>query len=379
MLRSVEDRTLSEVKRLCYAGLDEATLLREVAGRLRRAVPFEGYCAHAVDPLSGLIANAIPEEMGGEREARLFLEHLYFVEDVNEYNSMAKSRRPVALLSEATGGRLERCLRYRELMEPLGYGHELRSVFTAGKELWGAIDVRRERGRPDFEPREVRLFRRVASHLGAGLKAAMLRSQAPPEKVGDSAPGVLVLDDRGRVSHYTAAAERWLAELEDPDSSWHEEGQGPSAWREGKGLPAALWTVVSMLRRTLKPQTERDKDSVPRVCVRARSGRWLTLQASLSEPHADGSSEMVIVIEPPGPKEMLWLNTASYRLTSRERAVVDLVVRGFSTAQISAALYISKYTVQEHLCSTFDKVGVRDRQALVKRLFFDNIYPTLYG
>src|SRR5918997_604532 len=88
------DRVVSEVKRVCYAGLDEATLLREVTDRLRRAVPFEGYCAHAVDPLSGLISNAIPEQMGGEKEARLFLEHLYFAEDVNEYTSMAKSRRP---------------------------------------------------------------------------------------------------------------------------------------------------------------------------------------------------------------------------------------------------------------------------------------------
>ncbi len=140
-----------------------------------------------------------------------------------------------------------------------------------------------------------------------------------------------------------------------------------------------MWTVASTLRRALKPETERDKDSIPRVCVRARSGRWLTLQASLSEPHTNGSSETVIVIEPPGPKEMLWLNTASYGLTARERAVVDLVMRGFSTAQISATLYISKYTVQEHLCSVFDKVGVRDRQALGKRLFFDNIYPTLLG
>jgi hypothetical protein len=51
----------------------------------------------------------------------------------------------------------------------------------------------------------------------------------------------------------------------------------------------------------------------------------------------------------------------------------------FSTAQICATLYISKYTVQEHLCSAFDKVGVRDRQALVKRLVFDNVYPTLLG
>ena len=38
---------------------------------------------------------------------------------------------------------------------------------------------------------------------------------------------------------------------------------------------------------------------------------------------------------------------------------------------------LSRYTVQEHLCSAFDKVGVQDRQALVKRLFFDNISPLL--
>jgi DNA-binding NarL/FixJ family response regulator len=53
----------------------------------------------------------------------------------------------------------------------------------------------------------------------------------------------------------------------------------------------------------------------------------------------------VIVIEPPGPKEVLWLNTASYELTSRERAVVELVARGFSNRQISATLYISEYTI----------------------------------
>ncbi len=120
-----EDRTFGEVQRLCYAGLDEATLLRGVAECLRSILPFEGYCAHTMDPLSGLLSNAVPEGMGGEKEARFFLEHLYFTEDVNEYTSMAQSRRLVALLSETTGGRLECSLRYRELLGPLGFGDEL--------------------------------------------------------------------------------------------------------------------------------------------------------------------------------------------------------------------------------------------------------------
>ena len=44
-------------------------------------------------------------------------------------------------------------------------------------------------------------------------------------------------------------------------------------------------------------------------------------------------------------------------MSERERAVVDLVVQGASTREISGALYISEYTVQDHLSSAFDKVG----------------------
>lgn len=77
--------------------------------------------------------------------------------------------------------------------------------------------------------------------------------------------------------------------------------------------------------------------------------------------------------------QLAWLRVSAYGLSERERAVVDLVVQSASTKQISKALYISEYTVQDHLSNAFDKVGVRGRRALVKRLFFDNLYPTLSG
>lgn len=43
------------------------------------------------------------------------------------------------------------------------------------------------------------------------------------------------------------------------------------------------------------------------------------------------------------------------------RAVVEHVLRGASTSEISRALCISDYTVQEHLSHMSDKVGVRGR------------------
>jgi DNA-binding CsgD family transcriptional regulator len=75
--------------------------------------------------------------------------------------------------------------------------------------------------------------------------------------------------------------------------------------------------------------------------------------------------------------EVAWLKAAAYGLSPREREIVDLVLRGASRKQIAATLYISEYTVHDHLSNVFDKVGVRGREALIKRLFIDNLYPTL--
>jgi DNA-binding CsgD family transcriptional regulator len=364
-----EDRVFAEVKRLCNAGLDETRLLTEVLERLRQAVPAEACCFSATDPSSGLMMRAFVEGMGGEKGARIFFERVYLEEDVNGFHVMSRDwvDRPVALLSEVTGGKLERSLRYREHTGPLGLHYELRGACIVGKERWGGVDLTRERGRPDFDDREVALLSRLAPHLGAGLRAAVLLSQAHLEAPEDGVPGVLVLDRRRwSVSHYNARAECLLRELEDLSPGWHEGD-----------LPVALTAVAGAVRRALQPETERDRASVPRLCVKARSGRWLTLQGTLTEARSGHPSEMMIIIEPAGLREITWVKATAYELSSREKEVLGLVVRGASTKQIAAVLYISEYTVQGHLSNIFDKVGVRGRKALVKRLFYDNLYSSL--
>ena len=366
-----DDRTFSEVKRLSTAGLEGPELLRRVAGRLRRSVPFEAFCASTVDPATNLMTHGIAEGMGEDSgdEANIFLDQIYFEEDLPQFTKMAREGRQVALLSESTGGELDRSLRYRHLLRPFGFGYELGSVFIDGS-AWGGMDLIRTQEDPDFDAREVRLVRKAVPHITAGLRSAALRRAATVEPTAEDAPGVLTLDRRGHVISHTPSAERLLAELQDLDPRW----------RKGV-LPMSVRSVANAVRRTLAPRTDRDENLVPRVRVRARSGRWLTLHASLTEPGGTdgGASETVVVVEPARPLEVAWLNAAAHGLTPREEEVVRLVLRGSSTREISRALFISEYTVQRHLQNVFEKMGVKSRTELLKRLFFEDLLPSTFG
>jgi hypothetical protein len=123
------ERAFAEVKRLCLMGLDSTTLRQRVTERMGRAVPFEAYAAFTMDPSNGLITHAL-QTIGDESGLRVYLERVFFEDDVVEFDWMARNRFPAGLLSEATKGKLEQAPRYRELVGPEGYGYELRGAFS---------------------------------------------------------------------------------------------------------------------------------------------------------------------------------------------------------------------------------------------------------
>ena len=151
------------------------------------------------------------------------------------------------------------------------------------------------------------------------------------------------------------------------------------AGRRVRGSPLRCGWWLALCERRSSPRRIETLGGVPSVRVQTRSGRWLTFHGAQTEAQPSRGGETMVIIEPTRPQELAWLRVAAYGLSERERAVVDLVVQGASTKEISQALYISEYTVQEHLSNVFDKFGVRSRRALVRRLFFDNLYPALFG
>jgi DNA-binding CsgD family transcriptional regulator len=109
-------------------------------------------------------------------------------------------------------------------------------------------------------------------------------------------------------------------------------------------------------------------DSTPSARLRLPTGAWLHVRAThLTRPN--GKVRTAIVLERASTDQIAPLVARANRLTPRETDIALLVLRGLSTSEIACHLFISPYTVQDHLKSIFEKVGVRSRRELATEIF----------
>ncbi len=347
MGETARDRQVTALIARCYAGLDVTALREEVLRRLRRIMPVDAAFFATVDPLTVLFTSAAAD--GPLAAARpLFMDNEFGRDDVNKFAALAESADPVSSLDRATRGDRRTSPRYREIMNPLGLGDELRAALIAKKRCWGVMCLHREDASHGFDAWEVDLVRRVSPHVAEGLRRAVSIGPAVAVSSEPAAPGIILLDADLAVVSMNPQAQQWLAEIDDVHWS------GPAE------LPMAIYATAAGLVRV-----QQDAAAPPPATVRLRSrgGRWLSLHASVL--HGTAAPQIGVVIEPTPASQISSVLLSAHGLTEAQSRVAALVLRGHSTRQIVRELHISANTVQEHLTAAFDKFGVRSRRELV--------------
>jgi DNA-binding CsgD family transcriptional regulator len=352
------ERLRDDIAELLHQGSDVRDFSLGAARIIRRAVPFEGVCFLTMDPATlvptgEVVDHGLPEPVYA-RMAELELRG----EDFNAFRTLALSGGGAATLSAATGGDLDRSRRHRELRAPNGFGDELRVPLVDDGAMWGALTLLRGADGAPFSPAETAVVGSLSRHLAEGLRRAVLLAHESDGQAGvDDASGVVVLAPDNAIAFADEAASMWLEELD--ESSW--------------GVPAVVHAVAAQARSVAEGRAPDRR--VARARVRAGSGRWLLVRGSAlgDEPEA----QVAVMIEPADSHELAPLIADAYALSERERAVTQLVARGFSTDAIAARLHLSPWTVQDHLKAIFEKVGVSTRGELVARLFFGQREPVL--
>jgi len=254
---------------------------------------------------------------------------------------------------KGASGHPARSERYRDILAPLGLQDELRTVLRVRDACWGYICLHREVAQATFSRDEARFVQRLAPHLAEGLRTGLLRQACHLEDTADS-PGLVILGADGAVAGMNDAAGRWLEDL------------GGRA--DGSDLPIEISAVATRLRHL-----DASAPAMPRLRVRARTGRWATLHASWM--NSNGDKAITVILEEAAPAEVAPVIMSAYGLTDREKTICGLVCQGLPTRQIADRLHLTTDTVQDHLKSAFERPACTAAASSSPRFFSATTCP----
>jgi DNA-binding CsgD family transcriptional regulator len=351
------ERTKRALVRLGHRGLALTAFAHEATDVLRGLINFDGCCWLTLDPATLLPTSHIGiKSMSPEGVARLAYNE-YGEEDANKLADLARRRPPAAAFRLAVGSGAEKSPRFLNILQPHGFDDELRAALVDSTGCWGGMAMYRRTGCASFVDDEAEALGGVSEVLTMGLRRALLVGNT--ERVdSEDAPGVIVLDRRGRVEMMTSPARRWLSQLMVNSAS-----------------DEALPNVIYALAYRAQLAATGEEGVIARVRVPTSTGQWLVLHGSLLGD-VDGR-RTAIIIEPARAPHLAPLIVRAYGLTDREVEVAQLVMQGYSTREICQTLHVSPYTVQDHLKAIFEKIGVHSRRELLSQVFFQHYAPRL--
>ena len=158
----------------------------------------------------------------------------------------------------------------------------------------------------------------------------------------------MTLDQDFREIAATPEAEEWMGRIRSPS--------------EGRFTPTAVLAVAARARSlgTARPLPGEE----PRVRVRAPMGEWVTVSAAPLAGAAALSGAIAVTLAGAGA-EAGSLVLEACGLTARERELAALVLTGCSNREIAEQLFLSPYTVGDHLTAILEKAGAHSKRELI--------------
>lgn len=348
---AARSRCRRRLELLAESGADVDVLRWQAIEELRRSVGFELWGIPLVDPDTLIPSRALVSDeppWGSQLPRRWVLDQS--LREINSRAMLARGREHVGVLSVATGGDLARCSRWREMGKPMGMGDELRAAIVDERGCWGSFELFRSSSDPPFDSDDAELVGDAARILARALRQARVPLTGDRS---DGAPGTGVVLIGGDLNPQgvTGAAREWFRLL------------GAHHHPERTALPLAVFGVLG---RLLAAEAGEDPDRKPRARVRASRNCWAMVEGARLE---DDGDMIAVSIRAASAEEILPLICRAHGLSPRERELVTLIMQGLDTREIAGRMFISAFTVKDHLKSVFAKLGIRSRRELLARAF----------
>ncbi|WP_411347260.1 LuxR C-terminal-related transcriptional regulator [Paenibacillus sp. WLX2291] len=357
-------------------------------------MPFGGACCTMVDPDSLLSAGAVVEQQLESIHTGLLHYEYQHAHAHDAYVQLVHAQPPVSVLSQHDSSILLVHPRYCELLQPAGFADELRAALMYKGKCWGFLTLYRQQQHPLFSPSEKQWIIQLAPLIAERLRWFHLHtlqtaehndqqhdishttlahtdisysnisnseqlhsSESSTTTVANSSPivadqGILLLSSDLTILSSNRAASSWLEQL-----CQHEN-------EETSHLPRPLHTAALQLLHQsaeAEPFQERVQSCIP------ANGRYIAISVQLLYT-MDNDQQLFIEMTQASPEQLFQLRCDMFSLTTREQELIAHVIKGRSTRQIADQLYISSFTVQDHLKSIFAKTNTSSRRELLALL-----------
>src|SRR5258708_5472183 len=278
------------------------------------------------------------------------LPRLIMLKYLTPFNRWTRLKGPVARMHESSGGRLERSLVWSSLLSRYGVTDVASVVFRGRQGCWGFLDLWRINPSAPFTESEAGFLTSIAK----GVTEALQGSQAGTFKLASptipgAGPAVRILSRELEVRARRAETNEYLRLLIPPDP-------------ERRPIPAAAYNVGAQL---LAVEAGVDQHP-PWARVHLSLGAWLTLRAArLEVPERAGTPDIAVTIEQSSPTERLDLFSRACSLSAREVELLGHLMLGADTHLTAQRMFVSEYTVQDHLNSFFHITATTTRRTLM--------------
>ena len=331
---------LRRVESVCRADLSAKGLRERLLALLREHIAYDGHVFALTDPVTnvGTSPHADVPMLPWPRLPEII--RWRYLTEVNRSDRLVG--RAASSLLTATGSPAESPV-WQHVQRELGVLDTGSVTFADRYGAWGYLELWRTS--TPFTAADLDLLTATAPAVTAGLRAAIARTFAEPaEDVATTGPAVIVLGPDLSVLSQTDDASVALTRLLPPD-----EPMTP--------IPAAAYNVGAALIALEAgiPVGE------PWARVHLGGNRWVTVRASrLGE-------DIAVSIERSTPAERMDLFARAHGFSARETEVLTLLGVGLDSREISAQLFLSEHTVNDHVKAALAKAGARTRQVMLVR------------
>ncbi len=253
---------------------------------------------------------------------------------------------------------------YNDFLKPQSIHHQMTIHLKSGRQLLGVVALFRSRRAGGFSVRNKCRALAVAPYLSGALKMALaseishaLESALPAIIREQPRDGLVILDRFLNPVYTNERAMRLLSGLTTPNID-------PGFGGFQKAVSGACKEALAARgNNPLEPLERARRVDLGSDC----SGRKILVRIRLADNQKSGPLFLLFL----GGEEQISFTMRFLRdrgLTRREVEVVEILARGARNADIAEKLFISEYTVENHLKSIYRKLGVSNRTAAVHRL-----------